>query len=327
MKSVWSLLAASALVAGCGGREIGTEPDVLAEDSSGVIDLDVDADGVAWASDRGVFRVDLGGSETMQLDPATEACGVAVGGGAVYVSEYQRVRRVDVDDGSSFGSNQVDGCARVAVGDDLVMGFGLFSGGALAWAPVGATNLEPGASVEVDDRVLAVAGDEAAVYFAGIDPLAGTTNDVTIWRMPRDGSPATPLAPGRRAPRGLIAGANELYWSEHDGTVLTIVAVSKDGGSPRTVAIEERGCGLQSNLALWNGFLYFGSSQAPPDRGCGADNPFTISRVPIAGGAIQDVVARHSMRFASHLRAHDGAIYFSDGGEFEPAAIKSVAAP
>jgi len=44
-------------------------------------------------------------------------------------------------------------------------------------------------------------------------------------------------------------------------------------------------------------------------RGAGGDNYYTVSRVPVEGGEIEDVFAKPDLDFFERIRVHDGYVF------------------
>lgn len=296
--------------------------------------LDVDHTGVAVITGSGVFRMPAAGGDLDLIDDSPDVCDLALVDGAVYASfEAQVVRRVDAEGelGVTF-RNEPPVCPVLGRSDDtLFMGFEGFSSGAIAWAPVGAAKLPEDAFRQVEHPVIRVTGDDEAIYFVEASREMPARPVFSLKRSPREGGDTMVLADVEGSPSNLVLDATSVFWSERRGQSIVILAVDQQGGPVRTLAVEDRGCGNHGQVAVAQGHVYFGSHESPAGDGCGGTYLNTLSRVPIEGGAIEDVLGKPSMGFIYKLSIPDGRIFFVDGdtrlGLVSSETLRSVPLP
>lgn len=308
-KALFIIPLAAALVTACGGDEAGPDPQIIAAELSGVVDFDVDASGIALATDVGIFRLDPTGGQPDLVREAEMICDVELIDGALYVAQAARVWRAETSDelSISFSPFPDQGCSDLdGTDDELFIGYGGYDHGELAWAPRGATEIARDAHQRVSLHVLHVAGDADFVYFIA-QPQRHKASS-SLWRSSRTSGELLRLAEIVNEPSRLALDATTVYWAER-GTQKAVFAVDKDGGPVRTLVADGRGCGDFGGLMVADGHVYFGSHQGPEGETCGGTNYFTISRVPVGGGDVEDVLAKHGFGTYRSLRVHGGRIF------------------
>ncbi|MEM6788338.1 MAG: hypothetical protein AAF715_12535 [Myxococcota bacterium] len=311
MKTHPAAVLVASLVTGCGGaEEVGPEPDVLASELRDLAGYDVDQDGVTIGNREGIYRLADTGDALELVEEAEDVCAIESVDGVVFASLANRLRRVGPADGFFANFNQggtPTGCIALAEGSgSIFLGYRGFDRSIVASAEPEAFRLASDATRSVLNEVVLVTGDTEAIYF--IDEPSGSSV-AQLYRSPRDGTDVVALTEVGLNPTGLAIDANSVYWGEAGiaGT-LTLFAVDKSNGLKRTVAFEPRGCGFYDSLALADGYLYFPSSVAE-EEGCGGDNFFSVSRVRVEGGDIEDVLAKPGMGPYRNLRVFDGRLY------------------
>lgn len=112
--------------------------------------------------------------------------------------------------------------------------------------------------------------------------------------------PAEDVVPADQAQvEELVQDATHLYWA--DGEDYALHRVRKDGSGAEVLA-SPRGVGVIANVAVDGGFVWYGE---------GSLGPWSVSRVPVGGGAPERLA--DGLGFMWALAAQDGVAYVAHG--------------
>lgn len=187
--------------------------------------------------------------------------GVALHGTVLFfVTDESRIMRTDTV-GSTLEQVAVEAVpARglIAVGDDLYWEAGDYDEGLLRRMSVSGGEIESlGRARSFYNIEKVVASDETHVYWTDFN-IDGSAFVGRIMRIARAGGTATPLVEDRPGiPFSVTTDGNEVFWTEGTSVARRILAVSREGGEVREVALLEAGAG---DLAVDAQNLYFGTS-------------------------------------------------------------------